>query len=88
MYMSRSKRSDKSKSEESSSVIQEYDEILNQYHQKNNSKVTKKRLNELIQVCNNKLSQGEVLDFTRNLEDCLKVSLALHTQNSQVDDQD
>jgi hypothetical protein len=73
-----------SKTDDSSSLIQEYDEILNKYHQKTKAKVTKKRLHELIIVCNNKLAQGEVVGFTRNLEDCLTVSEALHSDNSPV----
>jgi hypothetical protein len=65
--------------------VEEYDEVLNKYHQKSNAKVTKKRFLELQNVCCRKLEECEVIDFTRNLDECLKVCIDLHSKHSAVD---
>lgn len=68
----------------SSDSILEYDEVLNKYHQKTKTAATKKRLNDLIIVCNSKLKQKDIEGFNGNLDDCLCVFSELNSVKSLV----
>ena len=64
--------------------MNEYDEVLNKYHQKKKSLISKQRLNDLLSVSFKKLEEYQVLEFIRLLNDTLYVLIEIHSVNSTV----
>ena len=64
--------------------MDEYDEVLNNYHQKKKAQTNKKRLQELLTLSMKRLKEYHILDFIRLLDETMVVLIGLHTIHSAV----
>ena len=71
-------------SKSSSGHMDEYDEVLNNYHQKKKAQTNKKRLQELLTLSMKRLKEYHILDFIRLLDETMVVLIGLHTIHSAV----